>query len=71
MKKIKTSPVHQRFYFIYKAMLSYCLKCRKKQKVTIQGWQMQIKENQSFYQNLLGAPLKNRVSSKSKKLVGY
>ena len=29
IKNLKTSTVHQRFESIYKAMLSYCLKCRK------------------------------------------
>ena len=28
-KNLKTSTVHQRFLFICKAMLSYCLKCRE------------------------------------------
>ena len=30
IKNIETSAVHQRFQFIYKAVLSYCLECRKK-----------------------------------------
>ena len=29
IKNPKTLTVHQRFSFIYKPMLSYCLKCRK------------------------------------------
>ena len=29
IKNLKTLTVHQRFESIYKAMLSYCLKCRK------------------------------------------
>ena len=29
-KKLKTLVVHQRFWFIYKIKLSYCLKCREK-----------------------------------------
>ena len=31
-KNLKTSTVYQRFQFIYKTMLSYCLKCRKKNR---------------------------------------
>ena len=29
LKNLKTSVVHQRFYSIYKTILSYCFKCRK------------------------------------------
>ena len=35
IKNLKTEIVHQRFYSLYKTMLSYCLKCRKKQRVKI------------------------------------
>ena len=30
LKNLTTSTVHQRFYFIYQTILSYCLKCRQK-----------------------------------------
>ena len=29
IENLKISTVYQRFYFIYKIMLSYCLKCKK------------------------------------------
>ena len=32
IKNLKPSKVHQRFSYIHKTMLSYCLKCRKIQK---------------------------------------
>ena len=44
IKNLKTSTVHQRFYSAYEAMLSYCLNCRKKQKVKPKGLQIQIME---------------------------
>ena len=30
IKNSKNSTIHQRFYSIYKTILSHCLKCRKK-----------------------------------------
>ena len=50
-------------------MLSYCCKCRKKQKVETQGLQRQVKENQCCYQNVPRVIVKNRNLSKSKKQV--
>ena len=36
IKNVKTESAYQRFQSIYKTMLSYCLKCRKIQKIKIQ-----------------------------------
>ena len=41
---LRTSTVYERFYFIYKTTLHYCLNCRKIQKVKFQKLQRQIKK---------------------------
>ena len=33
IKNLKTYTVHRRFYYIYKTMLLYCLRCREIEKV--------------------------------------
>ena len=52
-------------------MLSYCLKCKKIQKVKIQNLEGTKTEEQCFYQNVQYVILKNQNLSNSKKLVDY
>ena len=42
IKNLKSSTLHQGFYFVYKTMLSYFLKCRETHVVKTQGLQKQI-----------------------------
>ena len=56
---LRTSTVYERFYFIYKTTLHYCLNCRKIQKVKFQKLQRQIKKKKCFYQNLWYVIAKN------------
>ena len=51
-------------------MLSYCLKCRKIQKIKIQKFQGQ-KTEEFFYQNVQRVIVKNQNLSNSKKLGDY
>ena len=44
IKNLKTWTVHQRFQFIYKTILSYCLTGRKIRKVKTRGMQRQKME---------------------------
>ena len=44
IKNLKSQSVYERFKSIYKTMLSYCLKCRKKDNVKIQNLQVQKTE---------------------------
>ena len=43
IKNLKASKINQRFKSIYKTMLSYCLKCRKKTESKTRGLQKQSK----------------------------
>ena len=43
IKNLKASKINQRFKSIYKTMLSYCLKCRKKTESKTRGLQKQRK----------------------------
>ena len=58
IKNIKTSLVHQRFYSIYKTILSYCLKCRNNTK----SKNLKVakkKKVQCFHQNVRCVIVKN------------
>ena len=72
-KKInKTSTVHQRFQSVYKAILFYCLKCRKNiESKNPKVIKAKRKEKQRFYQNVQCLIVKNQDFLKTKKLVGY
>ena len=52
-------------------MLSYCLKCKKIQKVSIQKFQKQSMVKQLFYQHVLYVVVKNQNLLISKKQKDY
>ena len=57
--------------FIYKTMLSYCLRVEKIQKVKTRKMQEQKMEEYFIYQNVQRVTVRNQNSSNSKKLVDY
>ena len=56
---------------VYKIMLSYCLKCRKIQKVKIQKLQELKTKEKLFYQYVKYAIVQNWNLLRNKKLVDY
>ena len=71
IKNLKTSTAPQRFQPICKTMLSYCLKCRKKQMVKTQKLQRKLKKCYDFIKICNVGWLKIEFYEKSKYIKGY
>ena len=69
--KSRINQVYQRFYFIYKTILSYCLKCKKNTESKDPKVARTRNGRIILLLNVQCGIVKNQNLSKSKKLVNY